>query len=85
MNPEAECEECRRLHDEASTAITRQLRAISRLDLARLRYQSDQIAAMEAVVREARQAREAAVAAYKEHRKRHSADPAGGYAKAQAQ
>lgn len=72
MYSEAECDECRRLLDSASTAITRQLRAIARLDLARLRRETDMIASLEAVVREASQTRAEAVSAYKTHRVWHN-------------
>jgi len=71
MNSEAECEECRRLLDIASNAITRQLRGMARLDLAKLRHEDDMIPALEAVVREAAQTRAEAVAAYKGHRVTH--------------
>jgi hypothetical protein len=77
MNAEAECADCRRLHDEASSAITRQLRAIARLDVARLRYEADSILSLEAVLREAKETREKAVAAYKEHRKSHAGTSTG--------
>jgi molybdenum cofactor biosynthesis enzyme MoaA len=71
MNPEAECEECRRLLDSASNAITRQLRGTSRLDLAKLRHEDDMVPALEAVVREATQTRAESVLAYKAHRRTH--------------
>lgn len=71
MSSEAECDECRRLLDCASNAITRQLRGMSRLDLAKLRHEDDMIPALEAVVREAAQTRADAVLAYKAHRVTH--------------
>ena len=80
MTFEGECEECRQLLEAASAAITRQLRAIGRLDLAGLQYEAELIPSLEAVVREAQSSRELAVAAYKEHRKKH----ADGNARAQA-
>jgi hypothetical protein len=84
MNSDAECEECRRLQNEASAAITRQLRAIARLDLARLRYESELLPSLEALLREARQTRETAVADYKRHRKAHAAGGSGEPALARA-
>jgi hypothetical protein len=72
MNSEAECEECRRLLEYASGAITKQLRAIARLDSARMR-QAEGVASLEELVRETKLNRENAVAAYHEHRRRHSA------------
>jgi hypothetical protein len=73
MNSEAECEECRRLLEYASGAITRQLRAIARLDSARMQHPTEGIRSLEELVRDAKLSRENAVAAYHEHRRRHSA------------
>ena len=72
MKSEAECEQCRRLLDDASSAITRQLRAIARLEMARLRHENDLIPSLEAVVREAELTRVEAVAAYRKHRGEHA-------------
>jgi hypothetical protein len=84
MSSEAECEECRRLLHDASVAITQQLRAIGRLDLARLHQEADLIPALETVVHETRMAREGAVAAYREHRAKHASGTSGEAAAAQA-
>ena len=73
MNSEAECEECRRLLEYASAAITKQLRAIARLDSARMQQQTEGVPSLEELVRDAKLNRENAVAAYHEHRRRHSA------------
>ncbi len=60
--------------ERASAAITQQLRAISRLDTARLRQDVQAIPALEQVLQDAKLTRENAVAAYKEHRReRHGA------------
>ena len=80
MKSEAECDMCRRLLDEASMAISRQLRAIARLDLAKLRYETEMIASLEAVVREAEMTRVEAVAAYKKHRGEHASEASDGVA-----
>jgi hypothetical protein len=83
MNPEVECEDCRRLHEAASTAITQHLRAAARLDVARLRYQADLFASLEQAAEAAREAREVAVSAFKQHRQTHSAAASGGTAMSQ--
>lgn len=80
MKSEAECEECRRLLETASVAITRQLRALARLDLARLRQESGLLPSLETEVREAKVVRESAVAAYKQHRKTHAPGASNGAA-----
>jgi hypothetical protein len=80
----AECDECRRLLDDASVAITQQLRAIGRLDSARLHHEVDMIPALETTASEARLARERAVAAYRKHRAQHAPDSSGESAMAQA-
>lgn len=81
MNPELECEECRRLLSAASDAITQQLRATGRLDLARLRYDADLTLSLEGVLQQTKRNREEAVSAYKRHRRSHGS---GESARAQA-
>ena len=71
MNPEDACAECRRLLGCASTAIAQQLRAIARLDEARMRHEAALLPALQAAVQDASLARENAVAAYQEHRRKH--------------
>jgi hypothetical protein len=56
----------------ASKAITRQLRAIARLDEARMASENDSITALEDAVRDEKLGRENAVAAYREHRRTHA-------------
>lgn len=77
MLPEPECDACKDLLDAASLAIARHLQAISRLDLARIRHESELIPSMEAVVREANLTRENAVSAYKYHRSTHCVERSG--------
>jgi hypothetical protein len=73
MNSEAaaECVQCAELLDTASRAMGQHLRAVSRLEIARLRRESELIPALEAVVRQASQERESSIAAYKAHRALH--------------
>jgi hypothetical protein len=71
MNPEDACAECRRLLGGASASITRQLRAIARLDEARLRHETALISSLQAEMEDAQLARENAMTAYHEHRRRH--------------
>ena len=68
---------CKDLLDSASIAIARHLQAISRLDLANLRHESDMIPSLEAVVKEASLTRENAVSAYKYHRSTHFVEQSG--------
>lgn len=63
--------------------MTHHLRAMARLDVARLRYQADLIAPLEKAAEEARETREVAVSAFKQHRKTHSAAASGGTALSQ--
>ena len=83
MNSEPHCEECRRLHEAASAAISDHLRAAARLSVARLRYQADLIGPLEQTVGAAKETREVAVSAFKQHRKTHSAVGSGGTAMSQ--
>ena len=84
MNSGAQCDECRRLLDVASDAITQQLRAIARLDLARLHHEVDRIPALETVAHETRVVRERAVAVFRKHREQHASGASGESAMAQA-
>lgn len=77
MNPEVECEDCRRLQEAASSAITHHLKTTAGLDVARLRYQADLIASLEQAAEAAREAREVAVSAFKQHRSTHSGAASG--------
>jgi len=77
MNLEAECAECRRLLEAASAAITQQLRALTRLNLAQMRNDTDLVPKLETDVREMKLSREKAVAAYKDHRRSHALGASG--------
>jgi len=72
MSDKPDCDECRRLLDLASVAITRELRAIARLDSAQLNPEVEDIRELVTAVGEAKLTRENAVTAYREHRRRHS-------------
>lgn len=72
MDMEPECVVCRMLMDRVAAAITQQLRAIARLDSARLQQATDTIPGLEAAVSDKELGRENAVEAYREHRRQHA-------------
>ncbi len=61
------CAVCDRLRDEASVAVNRHVKAVGRLELARLSRDFELLRALEIVVNEAAEARQTAVAALKQH------------------
>ena len=74
------CSKCRELMDLASLATVRHMRALTRLELARLRAENDLIPALEIAVGESCRARVKAEAAYQTHLNGHQASQAGGAA-----
>ena len=77
MPHDPECQDCQALLDEAAVATTQNLRALSRLEVARLRRETDMIPALEAVIRETKRRRESTLAAYKQHLGMHRAVKSG--------
>jgi len=67
------CRQCKELLDQAATAISRHLRAVSRLDLAHERHENDLIPALELAGQQKSLERENSVEAYKSHTASHQA------------
>jgi hypothetical protein len=66
-----QCDLCATLQQDASAAVTRHVKAVGRLELARLSRDFELLRAMEIVVNEAATARQAAVSALKAHLESH--------------
>jgi hypothetical protein len=75
-----DCSKCRELMDLASLATVRHMRALTRLELARLRAEEGLIPALEVAVAESCRARIKAEAAYQAHLSGHHAAQSGGAA-----